>query len=63
MDQIPEGDIENEIMVFGANRPETSTRVEFLGWEVLFLWLFTCYQWRVNTNSLKYVMKKKCILH
>ena len=24
----------------------------------LFLWLFTCYQWRVNTNSLKYVIKK-----
>ena len=46
-------------VVFWANHPETSTRAEFLGWEVLFLWLFTCYQWRVNTNSLKYVMKKK----
>ena len=44
---------------FITKHPEIITQVRILGWMVLSLWLFTCYQWRVNTNSLKYIMKKK----
>ena len=46
-------------VVFWAKHLEIFTMVKFSGWEALFLWLSTLYQWRVNTNSLKYVMKKK----
>ena len=45
-------------VVFWPHYPEIIILMIILGSKALFLWLFTCYQWQVNTNSLKYFINK-----